>query len=63
MTVPDLVPLERLLALERQFLPLLPDNPPSRDLRALVLEAIARRRSEALERAEHPDGFPKEPSP
>lgn len=43
----ELVPLERLEALERQFFPLLPDNAPGRDLRAVVLEAITARKAAA----------------
>lgn len=47
-TTGALVPLERLEALERQFFPMLPDNPPGRDLRAVVLEAIAARKAAAF---------------
>lgn len=43
--MPEIVPLNRLLALERQFFPMLPDNPAGRDLRAVVLEAISARRN------------------
>lgn len=49
------VPLERLLALERQFFPMLPDTQPGRDIRAVVLEAIASRRRAATETCYCPD--------
>jgi hypothetical protein len=42
-TAIELVPLERLLALERQFFPMPPDNQPGRDLRAVIIEAITAR--------------------
>lgn len=42
----ELVPIERLLALERQLLSKLPVNQLCNDLRAVVKEAIAARRRE-----------------